>query len=108
MESIVTVAARFVAALNINWFSVLMLLIAHSWHPISMCKLSVIPILLQFSKGFLEIPPRTPCSHTCQQLQCQACETQSYILHDAMHAFFKLPRPVHRQIASPFPLIPKL
>ena len=30
------------------------------------------------------------------------------MLHDPMHAFFKLPRPVHRPLQSPSGFLPKL
>lgn len=33
---------------------------------------------------------------------------RSYIMHDPMHIFFKIPRPVHRPLESPFPLLPPL
>lgn len=39
---------------------------------------------------------------------CEACETKSYIVHDGTHIFFKLPRPVDRQIKAPFPYVPLL
>ncbi|KAF9069787.1 hypothetical protein BDP27DRAFT_674584 [Rhodocollybia butyracea] len=39
---------------------------------------------------------------------CASCERHSYTVHDPRHAFFKLPRPVHRHIQSNFPMIPVL
>lgn len=40
--------------------------------------------------------------------QCEACEAQSYLVHDPMHIFFKLPRPVQRPIQAPYALLPPL
>jgi len=39
---------------------------------------------------------------------CSSCEARSYMVHDPMHIFFKLPRPVQNQLESPRPLIPEL
>lgn len=39
-------------------------------------------------------------------LKCGNCEPRSYDLHDPMHAFFKIPRPLDRAINSPFALLP--
>ncbi|RDB23655.1 hypothetical protein Hypma_009170 [Hypsizygus marmoreus] len=39
---------------------------------------------------------------------CQDCEAWSYSLHDPMHVFFKLPRPVQRPLESSFPMVPVL
>ncbi|KAF9245358.1 hypothetical protein BU15DRAFT_85673 [Melanogaster broomeanus] len=39
---------------------------------------------------------------------CASCEERSYILHDPMHSFFKLPRPVHRSLESTSAFLPKL
>ncbi|EJD07260.1 uncharacterized protein FOMMEDRAFT_137648 [Fomitiporia mediterranea MF3/22] len=39
---------------------------------------------------------------------CEKCEPRSYLLHDPMHIFFKLPRPVDRPIESQFPVVPLL
>ncbi|KAF9047190.1 hypothetical protein BDZ89DRAFT_1099279 [Hymenopellis radicata] len=39
---------------------------------------------------------------------CSHCETKSYMFHDPTHVFFKLPRPVDKQIESQYPMIPKL
>ena len=44
------------------------------------------------------------------QIKCSDCEVKSYKVHDAMHMFIKLPRPV--DVASPleseFAIIPTL
>src|SRR6266481_4183913 len=40
--------------------------------------------------------------------QCSSCESRSYVLHDPMHIFFKLPRPVQRPLESPTPFLPDL
>jgi len=39
---------------------------------------------------------------------CAGCETQSYAIHDPMHVFFKLPRPVDTPLESEFPMLPDL
>ncbi|KAF9221473.1 hypothetical protein BS17DRAFT_785470 [Gyrodon lividus] len=39
---------------------------------------------------------------------CASCEERSYLLHDPMHSFFKLARPVHRPLESPSGFLPKL
>ncbi|KIJ61950.1 hypothetical protein HYDPIDRAFT_95335 [Hydnomerulius pinastri MD-312] len=39
---------------------------------------------------------------------CASCEEHSYKLHDPMHSFFKLPRPVHRPLESTSAFLPKL
>ncbi|KAK7685725.1 hypothetical protein QCA50_011070 [Cerrena zonata] len=39
---------------------------------------------------------------------CASCEERSYVVHDAMHIFFKLPKPVDRPIESNFALLPTL
>ncbi|KAL5537219.1 hypothetical protein ACEPAF_1042 [Sanghuangporus sanghuang] len=39
---------------------------------------------------------------------CSNCEPRSYLLHDPMHIFFKLTRPVNRPIESQFPILPVL
>ncbi|KAI0079350.1 hypothetical protein K474DRAFT_1659161 [Panus rudis PR-1116 ss-1] len=39
---------------------------------------------------------------------CENCEPRSYILHDPMHIFFKLPRPVDRPLESEFAILPPL
>lgn len=47
---------------------------------------------------------------SCQDLsvltrvQCDTCEPRSYLVHDPMHIFLKLPRPVDRPIKEPTPL----
>ncbi|KAG1811488.1 uncharacterized protein BJ212DRAFT_1448435 [Suillus subaureus] len=41
-----------------------------------------------------------PSSPTAYSL-CQSCEQKSYAIHDPMHSFFKIPRPVHVQLESP-------
>ncbi|KAH8102342.1 hypothetical protein DFH11DRAFT_1693024 [Phellopilus nigrolimitatus] len=41
-------------------------------------------------------------------VQCANCEQRSYLLHDLMHIFFKLPRPVDRPIESQFAILPIL
>ncbi|KAH8109254.1 hypothetical protein DFH11DRAFT_1691207 [Phellopilus nigrolimitatus] len=41
-------------------------------------------------------------------VQCANCEQQSYLLHDPMHIFFKLPQPVDRPIESQFAILPIL
>ncbi|KIY49918.1 hypothetical protein FISHEDRAFT_40294 [Fistulina hepatica ATCC 64428] len=48
-----------------------------------------------------------PSSPTAYNL-CENCEPKSYLIHDYSHVFFLLPRPVHRSLESPYPLIPKL
>ncbi|CAL1714191.1 unnamed protein product [Somion occarium] len=39
---------------------------------------------------------------------CASCEARSYVVHDPMHVFFKLPRPVNTQIECDFPMLPHL
>ncbi|KAI6149401.1 hypothetical protein BKA82DRAFT_128177 [Pisolithus tinctorius] len=39
---------------------------------------------------------------------CTTCEERSYLLHDPMHSFFKLPRPVRRPLESSGGFLPKL
>ncbi|KAJ3872631.1 hypothetical protein F5051DRAFT_421058 [Lentinula edodes] len=39
---------------------------------------------------------------------CSSCEDASYTVHNPMHAFFKLPRPVDLPIKSSVPIIPQL
>ncbi|KIM32725.1 hypothetical protein M408DRAFT_326470 [Serendipita vermifera MAFF 305830] len=39
---------------------------------------------------------------------CVNCEARSYRLHDPMHCFFKIPRPVDRKIQEEEPLVPSL
>ncbi|TFK74976.1 hypothetical protein BDN72DRAFT_955324 [Pluteus cervinus] len=39
---------------------------------------------------------------------CESCEETSYLVHDAMHVFFKIPRPVLRPLETPQPLVPPL
>ncbi|KAG2150275.1 uncharacterized protein EDB93DRAFT_342312 [Suillus bovinus] len=48
-----------------------------------------------------------PSSPTAYNL-CQSCEQMSYAIHDPMHSFFKIPRPVHVQLESPSGFLPKL
>jgi len=39
---------------------------------------------------------------------CSSCEARSYVLHDPMHIYFKLPRPVQKPLELPFPCLPEL
>ncbi|OBZ73842.1 ZZ-type zinc finger-containing protein P35G2.11c [Grifola frondosa] len=39
---------------------------------------------------------------------CSRCEDRSYALHDPMHVFFKLPRPVDRPLQSDHAMLPRL
>ncbi|KAJ3745401.1 hypothetical protein DFH05DRAFT_1017245 [Lentinula detonsa] len=39
---------------------------------------------------------------------CSSCEKVSYTVHNPMHAFFKLPRPVDQPITSNIPMISEL
>ncbi|KAL4245861.1 hypothetical protein ABKN59_008801 [Abortiporus biennis] len=39
---------------------------------------------------------------------CSSCEARSYIIHDPMHIFFKLPRPVDTPIECDFAMLPLL
>ncbi|KAG8791432.1 hypothetical protein FRC16_000419 [Serendipita sp. 398] len=39
---------------------------------------------------------------------CVSCEARSYQLHDAMHCFFKIPRPLDRKIQEEDALLPPL
>ncbi|KAG1723842.1 uncharacterized protein EDB91DRAFT_1166836 [Suillus paluster] len=48
-----------------------------------------------------------PSSPTAYSL-CQSCEQSSYAIHDPMHSFFKIPRPVHAPLESPSAFLPKL
>ncbi|KXN92381.1 hypothetical protein AN958_06999 [Leucoagaricus sp. SymC.cos] len=55
---------------------------------------------------------RYQCAH-CPSIPasfnlCANCESRSHIIHDPMHIFFKLPRPVQRPIESTYPLLPQL
>jgi len=58
------------------------------------------------------IGTRYQCAHcpsaTASYSLCEACEAQSYLVHDPMHIFFKLPRPVQRPIQAPYALLPPL
>ncbi|KAI5117511.1 hypothetical protein M0805_003916 [Coniferiporia weirii] len=49
-----------------------------------------------------------PASGTQSYSLCDHCEVRSYLLHDPMHIFFKLSRPVDRPIESQFPILPNL
>lgn len=40
--------------------------------------------------------------------KCASCEERSHMLHDPMHSFFKLPRPVNRSLQSTSGFLPKL
>ncbi|KAG6335268.1 hypothetical protein ID866_3824 [Astraeus odoratus] len=42
------------------------------------------------------------------KISCASCEERSYLLHDPMHSFFKLPRPVQRPLESSSGFLPKL
>jgi hypothetical protein len=56
----------------------------------------------------LQYPHRiSPLNRLCFY-QCVHCEAQSYRLHDPMHCFFKIPRPVDRKIQEEEPLLPSL
>ncbi|KAH7881774.1 hypothetical protein F5I97DRAFT_1945578 [Phlebopus sp. FC_14] len=48
--------------------------------------------------------PSSPSAYSL----CASCEERSYMLHDSMHSFFKLPRPVHRPLESTAAFLPKL
>ncbi|KAG0699912.1 hypothetical protein DFH29DRAFT_808256 [Suillus ampliporus] len=48
-----------------------------------------------------------PSSPTAYSL-CQSCEQMSYAIHDSMHSFFKIPRPVHVPLESSSSFLPKL
>ncbi|KIJ20721.1 hypothetical protein PAXINDRAFT_174193 [Paxillus involutus ATCC 200175] len=48
--------------------------------------------------------PSSPSAYSL----CASCEERSYMLHDPMHSFFKLPRPVHRPLESPSAFLPKI
>ncbi|TDL21783.1 hypothetical protein BD410DRAFT_279074 [Rickenella mellea] len=48
--------------------------------------------------------PSVPSSYSL----CSKCEARSYLLHDPMHVFFKLPRPVETPIESEYPIVPVL
>ncbi|KZP21090.1 hypothetical protein FIBSPDRAFT_861001 [Athelia psychrophila] len=39
---------------------------------------------------------------------CGDCETHSYEVHDPLHIFFKIPRPVYKELESPVPFLPDL
>lgn len=67
------------------------------------------------------LPVKTYCIQPCEVLsspslytseislfQCSYCERRSYLIHDPMHIFFKLPRPVHRALEDPYPILPPL
>ncbi|KAF8906206.1 hypothetical protein CPB84DRAFT_1770225 [Gymnopilus junonius] len=62
--------------------------------------------------GHLIIGIRYQCAHCPSKPSafslCASCEARSYIIHDPMHVFFKLPRPVHQPLESPFPMLPPL
>ncbi|KAH8120065.1 hypothetical protein DFH11DRAFT_1739314 [Phellopilus nigrolimitatus] len=49
-----------------------------------------------------------PATKTQSYSLCTNCEQRSYLLHDPMHIFFKLPRPVDRPIESQFAILPIL
>ncbi|KAF8587942.1 hypothetical protein K439DRAFT_1385302 [Ramaria rubella] len=46
--------------------------------------------------------PSTPTSYNL----CTKCEVMSFLVHDGAHIFIKIPRPLDRQIQTPFPLVP--
>ncbi|KAJ7625539.1 hypothetical protein FB45DRAFT_68258 [Roridomyces roridus] len=39
---------------------------------------------------------------------CEHCEKDSYKMHDPMHVFFKLPRPVQKPLVWPYAFLPQL
>jgi len=49
-----------------------------------------------------------PSTFSTQYSLCEQCEGRSHLLHDPMHVFFKLRRPVDRQIESQFGFLPLL
>ncbi|THH11311.1 hypothetical protein EW145_g737 [Phellinidium pouzarii] len=49
-----------------------------------------------------------PATRTQSYSLCASCEERSYQLHDPMHIFFKLPRPIDRPIESQFRILPEL
>jgi hypothetical protein len=51
---------------------------------------------------------RSPTVRRSCVTQCASCEPRSYIVHNPMHIFFKLPRPVHRALQSAMPFLPPL
>ncbi|TFK39910.1 hypothetical protein BDQ12DRAFT_649491 [Crucibulum laeve] len=55
---------------------------------------------------------RYQCAHCASSPQsyslCTNCEGRSYLVHDPMHIFFKLPRPVQRLLESAYPMLPPL
>ncbi|KDR80641.1 hypothetical protein GALMADRAFT_240994 [Galerina marginata CBS 339.88] len=62
--------------------------------------------------GHLITGTRYQCAHCPSKPSgyslCSSCEPRSYLIHDPMHIFFKLPRPVYQQLESPFPMLPPL
>ncbi|KAH0582797.1 hypothetical protein H2248_010706 [Termitomyces sp. 'cryptogamus'] len=65
----------------------------------SNCGLAIIGIRYQCANC-----PSSPRAYNL----CENCEQRSYIVHDPMHIFFKLPRPVHKPIEDLFPMVPIL
>ncbi|KAF8074927.1 hypothetical protein FPV67DRAFT_1475472 [Lyophyllum atratum] len=63
------------------------------------CNLAVVGIRYQCANC-----PSSPRPYSL----CENCERRSYIIHDPMHIFFKLPRPVQRPIESSFSMVPVL
>lgn len=70
------------------------------------CLLCVL-ILVQPIVGFRYQCASCPSLPSSYNL-CSSCERQSYVLHDPMHIFFKVPRPVQRPLESPTPFLPDL
>ncbi|KAF9454221.1 hypothetical protein P691DRAFT_692748, partial [Macrolepiota fuliginosa MF-IS2] len=63
------------------------------------CRLAIVGVRYQCAHC-----PSIPASFNL----CANCEIRSHIIHDPMHIFFKLPRPVQRPIECTYPLLPQL
>jgi hypothetical protein len=86
-------------------FKPLKLLADYQRGPLSMC-------IMPFRARIVQPRKTTSGNHLTWYAysiyQCASCEPRSYIVHDPMHVFFKLPRPVHKALASARPFVPPL
>ncbi|EPQ56589.1 hypothetical protein GLOTRDRAFT_138279 [Gloeophyllum trabeum ATCC 11539] len=63
------------------------------------CGMNIVGVRYQCASCSSSPTPYSLCAH---------CEERSYLLHDPMHIFVKLPRPVDRPLQSPMFLIPRI
>lgn len=77
----------------------------HFWNEVSMCDMPLVAYHIQLGPC---VSSRGVKLLLTVAYKCASCEERSYLLHDPMHSFFKLPRPVHRPIQSASGFLPKL